>query len=194
MEHLYPTRNSQVSSENNNNKLELSSKSLTLNDSISNKNLNDSCHENEKQKISSVREMAGTSIHTPSVIQSSAREKDQLSSFRDSSLLRHTPVPIVIDHLQSSKSHITQTKSMAMEIEESKSNSLERVASQNIMDIEARIQRERARILGSYHPLNTTSRLREDQVLHSKFWYLQIFVFEIILLYLVPLIINISFT
>ena len=168
MEHLYPTRDTQVSSENNNNKLDLSSKSLTLNNSISNKNLNDSCHENEKQKISSVREMAGTSIHTPSVIQSSAREKDQLSSFRDSSLLRHTPGPIVIDHLQSSKSPITQTKSMAMEIEESKSNSLERVASQNIMDIEARIQRERARILGSYHPLNTTSRLREDQVLNSK--------------------------
>ena len=180
MEHLYPTRDTQVSSENNNNKLDLSSKSLTLNNSISNKNLNDSCHENEKQKISSVREMAGTSIHTPSVIQSSAREKDQLSSFRDSSLLRHTPGPIVIDHLQSSKSPITQTKSMAMEIEESKSNSIERVASQNIMDIEARIQRERARILGTYHPLTTTSRIREDQVLHSNFWYLQLLAFEII--------------
>ena len=180
MEHLYPTRDTQVSSENNNNKLDLSSKSLTLNNSISNKNLNDSCHENEKQKISSVREMAGTSIHTPSVSHSSVREKDQPSSFRDSPLLRCTPGPIVMDHLQSSKSPITQTKSMAMEIEESKSNSLERVASQNIMDIEARIQRERARILGSYHPLNTTSRLREDQVLHSKFWYLQLFVFEMI--------------
>ena len=169
MDHLYPTRDTQVSSENNNNKLDLSSKSLTLNNSISNKNLNDSCHENEKQKISSVREMAGTSIHTPSVIQSSAREKDQLSSFRDSPLLRHTPGPIVMDHLQSSKSPITQTKSMAMEIEESKSNSIERAASQNIMDIEARIQRERARILGAYHPLNTTSRVREDQVFIQNF-------------------------
>ena len=179
MEHLYPTRDTQVSSENNNNKLELSSKSLILNNSISNKNLNDSSHENEKQNSSSVRKMAGTSIHTPSVIQSFAQEKDQLSSFRDSPLLRRTPGPIVMDHLQSSKSPITQTKSMAMEIEESKSNSIERVASQNIMDIEERIQRERARILGSYHTLNTTSRLQEDQVLHLKFWYLQLLAFKI---------------
>ena len=68
------------------------------------------------------------------------------------------PSPTIIE------TSISHPESISMDVDRSNSSSRNTHEKQNIVDMEARMQHERTKLLEGYNTLNNITRMREDQV------------------------------
>ena len=174
MEHLYPTTSSLSTSENNNNKKETFSQNFAFNAKISERNFFEKPSHNDKNNFASIKETNSSVRSKPATGESSSFKKEDHSSMICSPVMQKASTPNILEPLQPLVIHneasLTQSNAtaMRMDINGSKDASIAANTKQNVIDMDARMQRERVRILGSYNnALNNAPRVRDEhQVIH----------------------------
>ena len=167
MEHLYPTTVNLSISENNNNKTKSTSTKIAFYDKIKeHKRLENSADKNEKD-VTTMGETNCKRKQKPEAENSRTQREEYSSVFispqiaKTSSSNYKNPVkPLTIDEPSINHLKVSRTDTSV-----SMGSSTETNDKDNIMDIEARMHRERARILGGYsNTPGNTQRVRDDQV------------------------------
>ena len=108
--------------------------------------------------------------------ESSPPKTGKSSSLRVSPLLKKTSCHNIMEPLPPltiTEPSFTLPESTSMDLYRSNGSCRDTYEKQNSMDIKARMQRERTRLLESYNTLNNITRIREDQVhflLHMRLY------------------------
>ena len=169
MEHLYPTTSRLSTSENNNNKKENSSQNIAFNAKMSERNFFEKPLHNDKNNYDSIKETNSSVSSKPSTGESSSFRPEEHTSMVCSPVMKKSSTqnvmeplkPLVINNEASlTQSNITTTR---MDIDGSKAASIAANSKQNVIDMDARMQCERARILGDYNnAINNAPRVRDE--------------------------------
>ena len=173
MEHLYPktVKISTSETNNNNNKTNVTSAKIAVHDRAnayktsenridSDRKENDLSEEdtNHMMKPIEVKALSSNDDVSSALISPQARKisrKECTSSLK----------PLIVD-----ENNVIQPKILKRETPVSKENFAESNDKNHILDLEEKMQRERARILGGYsNSLGNAQRVREDQVLSQSY-------------------------
>ena len=169
MEHLYPTTVKLSTTENNNNKKDASAHGKASNAiETDRKGLEHTKVDNAKNSSASTNERHLEMTPNQKNVESSSPKTVKSSSSLVSPLVKKTsyqntmdplPPPTIIEQIS-----ISHPESISMDVDRSNSSSRNAHEKQNIVDMEARMQHERTKLLEGYNTLNNITRMREDQV------------------------------
>lgn len=167
MIHLHPATINVSPSENNNNNSD-SSQTIAFNAKITERKFSDDPLHNGKEITTAIKEKTSMLIPKYKNDESSPNKKDNSSSALVSPMSHKLSCPSIMEPLQPlsiPEQCIIRPKSASMDIDGSRDSSMDTNEKQQLINIDARMQRERARILGGYNTLSNASRIREDQVI-----------------------------
>ena len=177
MEHLYPktVKISTSETNNNNDKTNVTSTKIAVNErekeyktyehtNYSDKKENDLSEEDTNHMMKPIELKALSSNDEISSALISPQER-KISRKECTNSLK----PLIVD-----EHNVIQPKMLKRETPVSKENFSESNNKNHILDLEEKMQRERARILGGYsNTLGNAQRVREDQVLSQSYTYME---------------------
>ena len=180
MEHLYPTTVKLSTTENNNNKKDASSHGNASNEKETDRKGSEHTKvDNAKNSSASTNERHLEMTPNQKNVESSSPKTVKSSSSLVSPLVKKTSYQNTMDPLPPHtiiEPLISRPESISMDVDRSNSSSRNAHEKQNIVDMEARMQHERTKLLEGYNTLNNITRMREDQV-HFYFIADRIFLF-----------------